>query len=180
MIATALLPAMIVAAGCEEAPTAAPSPTAADTAPAPRPAPAWHHARDSAQVAVVDEAEDAELQAAIERARETADDARRRWREATEADRARWAIKWAAPVLGGGVEHVWVLPVTWTRFRIEGYLCNPPRQALMNGRDEGELVSLPAEEISDWLHDPAGPDAQREGGFTIAVLEARFGTPGGG
>jgi hypothetical protein len=51
------------------------------------------------------------------------------------------------------VEHVWVRPVSWSRFRIEGRLAS-------------------------WLHLLDGTiDGRREGGFTIDLLEQRHGPP---
>ena len=163
---------LTLVAGCERA----------EPIPPPQPPPvtpavsAWHASDESAQVAVA--ADDPHLAAAIGRARSTAGQARDRWRAADAHDRARWAVKWAAPTADGGVEHVWVRPVVWTRFRIEGRLANPPTEPLESGRLAGELVSFPAEQLSDWVHLVEGPgDGPREGGFTMDLLEQRYGPP---
>jgi uncharacterized protein YegJ (DUF2314 family) len=131
----------------------------------------------SARIAVAAEPDDPQLAEAIERARSTAAQARRRWRAGPGAG-SSWAIKWAAPTIRGGVEHVWVRPVSWSRFRIEGRLASPPHAELVCGRKAGELVSFPIEEMSDWLHLLDGTiDGRREGGFTIDLLEERHGLP---
>ncbi|MHC4652366.1 MAG: hypothetical protein ACYTES_16105, partial [Planctomycetota bacterium] len=86
---------------------------------------AWRTQDGSSRIAVAAEADDPQLAEAINRARTTADQARQRWRADPARDDA-WAVKWAAPTVGGGVEHVWVRPLSWSRFRIEGRLASPP------------------------------------------------------
>jgi uncharacterized protein YegJ (DUF2314 family) len=157
-------------AGCSEPPP--PTPTVRDDPEPPPPSP-W---RDD-KIAVPDgEA----LQQAIDEARTTAAEARRRWTGGDLDARSRWAIKWAAETIDGGVEHVWIMPVTsWTEHRIEGVLASEPHRPLLSGRVVGDPVSLPADDLSDWAHfidgDRAGP---REGGFTIDALSEQFGEPG--
>ncbi|MHC4210936.1 MAG: DUF2314 domain-containing protein [Planctomycetota bacterium] len=137
----------------------------------------WRTLDGSDGAAVAAEANDPILAEAIDRARATAEQARRRW-QADPAGGDTWSIKWAAPTAGGGVEHVWVRPLSWSRFRIEGRLASPPQARLLCGRKAGELVSFPAEELSDWLHLLDGTtDGRREGGFTIDLLEQRHGRP---
>ena len=172
----ALAACLMVAAACDEE---ASGPVRA--APQRRAAPdgrLWRHQTESDRVAVPDEADDAQLQEAIAEARRTASKARQSWLQASAEDREHWAIKWAAPCADGGVEHVWVNPRSWSPFRIEAVLSSPPHRALLNGKTLGEWVSLPIEELSDWVYftegDPAGPF---DGGFTIRVLEERYGEP---
>jgi uncharacterized protein YegJ (DUF2314 family) len=178
-ITTIVLGAAVLAGGCEvESET--PERTAVAPVTAPKPAPsAWRTIDESPQVAVPADAPDAALASARERARASMDDARTRWAAATEDERRSWAIKWAAPTVGGGVEYVWVEPLTWSTHRIEGRLASPPQHELTCGRTKDELVGFPAEELADWVHylegDPTGP---REGGFTVDVLERRFGRVG--
>jgi hypothetical protein len=78
-------------------------------------------------------------------------------------------------------EHVWVQPINWSPFRIEGVLLSEPVHALDSGRTTGEIVSFPIDELSDWIHfaaDPAtNPDAPFEGGYTVTVLEEEYGRP---
>jgi uncharacterized protein YegJ (DUF2314 family) len=114
---------------------------------------------------------------------------------ATQAERSLWAVKWAAPrspaaastagrdralpIDHGSVEHVWVQPITWSAFRIEGTLLSNPTAALEAGRRVGETVSFPIDEVSDWIHFASeDPGSAFEGGYTVRVLEERFGKPG--
>ena len=138
----------------------------------------WRIVRGSEVQALAQGEHDAALQAAIEQARRTADEARSRWLTARQSERgnwaSNWAIKWAAPTLDGGIEHVWVRPTHWSEFRIEGVLDSQPLHQLECGRTRGEVVSLPIQELSDWIHAPQGDFARvegREGGFTLAVLD---------
>ncbi len=165
----------VVAAACEEhnavpagRPAAAPGPDGS----------AWRIIDGSAATAAA--AADPELAAAIARARSTAGDARQRWATDSAADRrSRWAVKWAAPTTEGGVEHVWIRPTSWSHHRIEGWLASPPQSPLACGRIAGELVSFPAEELSDWVHFTDGTiEGPRQGGFTIELLQRRHGQPG--
>ena len=139
--------------------------------------------RGEALLVRVDDAEDADLAAATAEAQATAEDARVRWSVAEPEDRARWAIKWKAETADGGVEYLWVQPVHWSAFRVEGVLVTEPVAELAepaSGRTGGDLVGFPVEALVDWVHydtdDLRGP---REGGFTINVLEGRFGRPAG-
>jgi len=164
---------LVVLAACEQhdgvpaRPAAAPGPDGS----------AWRMVDGSATTAAG--AADAELATAIARARSTADDARRRWSAEPAADRAGWAVKWAAPTTEGQVEHVWIRPTAWSRHRIEGWLASPPQSPLACGRVVGELVSFPAEELSDWVQFTDGPvEGPRQGGFTIELFEQRHGSPG--
>jgi uncharacterized protein YegJ (DUF2314 family) len=170
----AVLGFALVPAGCKPA---EPNETAAPTSRA-RGAPdsAWKSIDDSSQVAVpIDESSEA-MQRAIARARETAESAMRRWREATDDDRPYWAIKWAAPTADGEVEYLWVTPLHWSPFRVEGRLANPPQRELRDGARLGDMVSFPAEQLVDWVHfNEQRLDGPREGGFSIDVLEERFG-----
>ncbi len=174
MILRMLLAAAVLAtAGCEERPAIAPA------EPPPTSTPdgsAWRTIDGSQRVAAPDT--DAELAAAIGQARSTAAEARAKWGSEPADARTHWAVKWAAPTADGGVEHVWVRPTSWTVHRIEGWLANPPQDPLACGRVRGDLVSFPAEALSDWVRfgDGSG-DRPAEGGFSIRVLEARYGRP---
>ncbi len=164
---------MLAVPGCEQQETASQTlpPMTAETARSD-----WRWDESSARIAVA--SEDSELAAAIERARSSALDARRRWVAAAAQDRVNWAVKWAAPTTAGSVEHVWVEPLAWSRFRIEGRLLSPPQSPLECGRTRGELVSFAAEELSDWVYLAEGRiDGRLDGGFTIKLLEDRHGRP---
>ena len=162
-----------VLVGCEQQdPLTALEPTTpARTGPGP-----WQEVETSPQIALPPADDDPQLARAIDRARSTAQDARRRWTAETADRRRQWAVKWAAPTQTGGVEHVWVVPTTWTRDRIEGWLSNPPQRPLECGRTAGELVSFTPDQLSDWMRlEPLG--GKREGGFTVKLLEERYGRP---
>jgi hypothetical protein len=85
------------------------------------------------------------------------------------------------PTADSLTEHVWVQPINWSPFRVEGVLLSKPLRPLECGRSAGELVSFPIDELADWLHyaaDPAtNPDAPFEGGFTVKTLEQTYGRP---
>ena len=165
------------APGCDTRPEQpAPQP---QPAPEPEPEPsAWRIVDESPQLALPEDFDDEVMRAAIVKARQTASDARMRWLDAPPEDLARWAIKWAAPTIESGVEHVWVVPVNWSPFRIEGHLANPPQRELECGKSLNDLVSFPIEQLVDWVHTiPRAEEPEaREGGYTIKVLEARYGS----
>jgi uncharacterized protein YegJ (DUF2314 family) len=123
----------------------------------------------------------------MEQARATAEQARQKWLYTAADDRPRWSVKWAAPLAGNvteRTEHVWVSPVHWSPFRIEGVLASTPVNDLACGKHLGELVSFPIEELSDWIHFAnvpaanADPTAPHEGGFTVQLLTEEYGNPG--
>lgn len=176
MIHRRLVIAIVLCAGaCEEQPAIAPGRPALATMPDGS---AWRNVNGSESVATPPADADPELAAAIAQARSTAHEAGRRWASVPEADRARWAVKWPAPTADGGVEHVWVRPTSWSRHRIEGWLASPPQSELLCGRVRGQLVSFPAEALSDWARFAEdATDDPVEGGFTIRVLAARYGKP---
>ncbi len=177
MIPRYLLVAVVLAvAGCEERPAIAPAEPRLSSTPDGS---AWRRLDGSERVAAPPVETDPELAAAIEQARSTAAAARRKWASQPEEARTNWAVKWAAPTSDGGVEHVWVRPTSWTVHRIEGWLASPPQAALACGRIQGDLVSFPAEALSDWARFTEGSwEHPVEGGFSIRVLEARYGRPG--
>ena len=111
------------------------------------------------------------MQEAIARAHETAVTAQREWRTATPEEAERWMIKWAAPTLDDTVEYLWVRPLVWTDFRIEGILLNTPVRE--TGYDAGGMVGFPIEEMADWVYLIDGDmSSARRGGFTIDVLQS--------
>lgn len=126
--------------------------------------------------------DDAEMNAAIAQARATAEDARIRFAAASRKDRDRWSVKWASPTVDDDVEHIWVSPINWSPFRVEGWLASEPVQELACGKKFGEIVSFPIEELSDWVCF-TGPtpepdmDGPFEGGYTMKVLRNRMNQP---
>jgi uncharacterized protein YegJ (DUF2314 family) len=139
----------------------------------------WVRIEQDDRVAVVDETTAPGLNAAMAEAQRTAAEARQRWLASGPLARARWFVKWAAmPAAGEGIEHLWVQPLAWSPFRIEGRLASTPARPLAGGRTLGDLVSFPIEELSDWVYLTTGTfDGPREGGFTVRWLEEKFGTP---
>lgn len=184
----ALLTLLIVAlGGCREGRDGGSSEPAA-----PEQRPGWDVSGDRTIVGVADEEMRRALNEARRQAQRTLDDARQRWSASPAEERGHWAIKWAAPVQRDGgadgslppatvdLEHVWVIPVTWTRWRIEGVLASSPLRTI--GYDRGDLVGFSVDEVADWVHTMDGPvdralNGRREGGFTVDVLERAFGQP---
>jgi uncharacterized protein YegJ (DUF2314 family) len=162
--------------GCDRTEPAS-DPTPNDVATRPL---RWESIEGATLVALPTEGEDPEMDAAIAQAQATAEQARQHWTDATGDDRDRWAVKWAAPSTDGRIEHVWVRPESWSSHRIEGTLLSPPVTNLLCGRVRGESVSFPLAELTDWLHAPApGSSLPPEGGFTVRLLEQRYGDPAG-
>lgn len=201
LVAAHVAAALILLAGCKPREQASTQPAASETS---KPS-LWHEQNQATVVAVGGESHDAKLAsrltAATAEARKTLNDARQRWQFGGSDDQKHWWVKWAAPIVTDASvtgdpdprEQVWVQPVNWTAFRIEGVLCSKPVSDLACGKMLGELVSFPVDELSDWLHEvtvsgggespdgkPQGPGkTAHEGGYTMAVLEERFGTPRG-
>lgn len=169
MIALATCPALLIAPGCvrydpgnQNAPQPAQGQTSADGA---------GPAAGGSEVVTVAE-DDPAMTAAIAEARATAAEARARWALASSDEREWWSVKWGAPTTSGDIEHIWVTPVSWSGFRIEGWLANEPIAELECGRRLGQMVSFPIDELSDWVHFLEQRfDGPREGGFTIDALE---------
>jgi len=168
-----------MATGCEQHAPTSPAPVPPVVA-AKKPS-EWQLREGSSIVAVNDESSNEALQAAITQARAEASAARDRWAVADPVDREQWSIKWAARTVDQSIEHVWVKPLTWSPFRIEGVLASTPITELECGRVAGEIVSFPAEELTDWMRDTGRKDAEGhpviEGGYTSKVLTERFGQP---
>jgi len=181
----AVLSGFLMLVGCERdsASTQRDGSGDADERDVTTPARHWQSSNTGAfLIAVRDEAIMTELEEASRQARESAEEARLRWTDAVLSERrSQWMVKWSAPVSwrdesGETVEHVWMRPVEWSPFRIEGVLLSSPRADI--GAIEGELVSFPVEQVSDWVHIAEVNGAQtREGGFTLEVLEKHFGMP---
>ena len=171
--------AFAAVAGCEQQTPTTPAPVPPVVA-TKKPS-EWQPREGSSIVAVSDEPSDQVLQAAIAQARAEAAAARERWAVSDPTDREQWSIKWAARTVDQSIEHVWVRPVNWSPFRIEGILATTPITELECGRAAGELVSFPIEELTDWMRDTGRKDAEGnpviEGGYTTKVLADRFGRP---
>lgn len=178
----------IAVAGCDRSGIDSGDKVAANT----RPASAWQSVGEVDSVVAIDDAAmQKDLDAAIAKARETMDAARARFNAATPQDRSQWLIKWAADVASGeessatdAIEYVWIAPINWSPFRIEGVLVSQPVHELTCGKTKDDLVSFPVEELADWHCNSGaggrGASAQSgdaQGGFTIAALKSKYGTP---
>ena len=191
----AVLLAICMTFGCEPPPSdsadrAATAPSQTTAQPA-----LWRQVQGATVVAVSDPAVERQLERATGEARRTLDDARQRWSVATPEQRMLWGVKWAAPLAEAAgdqnqaspppaagsesVEHIWIRPLTWSAFRIEGVLLSTPTRALDCGRTASEIVSFPIDEVSDWIHFASQQaDTAFEGGFTVRVLQERYGNVG--
>ena len=165
-------------AGCEQSEPALPPDQPPLEAPAAAPQTAWRNVNDSLQVAVEVAGDEEQLVKAIAQAKSTLEQARQRWQRSGEIERRKFAVKWRAETDSGGLEHLWVRPVTWSAFRIEGSLLSPPTTTLLSGKVAGDFVSFPIEDVSDWVYLYSGdPDGRRDGGYTLDVISRQFGQP---
>lgn len=144
--------------------------TGCDHSPPPPPTPsniAAHASTlpiDLPNLLVIDPA-DTDLLAAIAAARDTLEGTRHRWLHATQLERRQYFIKFSHPLPDGRSEHLWLHPLHWSPFRIEGRLVSRPR--LARDLQPGHLVETTRESIIDWLIQL--PD-RTDGGYTSAVL----------
>lgn len=124
--------------------------------------------------------DDREMQAAIEKARETF---RYFWRELS------WEYRRIVPAFdmtaikvpfqdppeiaeregAAGVEHMWVSEISFDGVDITGKLLNSPNW--LKSVSEGDDVSVPLNGISDWMYVFQG---RAHGGFTINLLRSRM------
>ncbi|MGI9014822.1 MAG: DUF2314 domain-containing protein [Phycisphaerales bacterium] len=150
--------------------------------------PAWQQQDDGSwTIAHVNQntAFERDLQIAIEKARSTLADAQLAWEAADANERQRWLVKWAVTAdhatrgdtpEEGVIEYLWVRPVTWSDFRVEGVLVSSPVHEV--GVAIGDPVAFPIESVADWVYCLEGSmSGPRQGGFTIEVLESHFGKP---
>lgn len=136
----------------------------------------WKLLENATVVSLPEDEPDAELEAAMTEARNTAPGQSELWLTARAEQQDRWAIKWAAPTAEDRVEYVWVRPLSWTQHRIEGILANTPQNELACAKTFGEPVSFPARQLADWIHFQTDNfDGPYEGGFTVSILSERFG-----
>jgi len=97
-------------------------------------------------------------------------EARRRWPEFVAAfDEHRpgrkCAVKYAAPIKGGGDEQIWIMVTALASGAISGTLGNAPVEDI--GLKLGDAVTIPTSDITDWLFTD-GPTMT--GGFSVATL----------
>lgn len=115
---------------------------------------------------------------AIAKTQASAKEAQAQFVKEIPADQTRYAILWMAATTEGSREFVWVRPVSWSLFRIEGVLLSEPTQPLECGRSTGEFVSFPVEDLADWaILDPKNPGQALQGAATLQAIEQQVGTP---
>jgi uncharacterized protein YegJ (DUF2314 family) len=97
-------------------------------------------------------------------------EARRRWPEFVAAFNEqrpgrKCAVKYSAPIKGGGDEHIWIMVTALGSGTISGTLGNAPVEDI--GLKQGDAVTIQTDDVKDWLF----TDGQSmTGGFSIATL----------
>lgn len=170
-IAVAVAAVLLASAACERET----DPVVVDPPPPPPPPSDWRPLEGSPALALetASPEDDPELARTIERARAGLDAARTRWTVGDSDERARWHVLWRATPAEGPAEHLWVQPVHWSPFRVEGRLASPPRSRLVPEAGLGDLVSIPTDAIIDWRR--RGPDGSIDGDALRRLLERRHG-----
>ena len=97
-------------------------------------------------------------------------EAQRRWPEFVAAFNEhrpgrKCAVKYSAPIKGGGNEHIWIMVTALGSGTISGPLGNNPVEDI--GLNLGDAVTIQTGDVKDWLF----TDGQSmTGGFSIATL----------
>jgi uncharacterized protein YegJ (DUF2314 family) len=97
-------------------------------------------------------------------------EAKRRWPEFVAAFNEQrpgrnCAVKYAAPIKGGGDERIWIMVTALGNGTISGTLANDPVEDI--GLKLGDPVTIQTDEVEDWLF----TDGQAmTGGFSVATL----------
>ena len=97
-------------------------------------------------------------------------EAKRRWPEFVAACNEhrpgrKCAVKYAAPIKGGGAEHIWIVVTALGSGTISGTLGNNPVENI--GLKYGDAVTIQTDDVRDWLF----TDGQSmTGGFSIETL----------
>lgn len=99
-----------------------------------------------------------------------AEEAKRRWPEFVAAFNERrpgrtCAVKYAAPIKGGGHEQIWIMVTALDGDTISGTLANRPVEDI--GLKIGDAVKIQAADVKDWLFNDGGV---MTGGFSVATL----------
>jgi uncharacterized protein YegJ (DUF2314 family) len=98
-------------------------------------------------------------------------EAKRRWPEFVAAFNEhrpgrKCAVKYSAPIKGGGAEHIWIMVTALGSGTISGTLGNNPVEDI--GLNLGDAVTIQTGDVKDWLF----TDGQAmTGGFSIATLQ---------
>jgi uncharacterized protein YegJ (DUF2314 family) len=97
-------------------------------------------------------------------------EANRRWPEFVAAFNEhrpgrKCAVKYSAPIKGGGYEHIWIMVTALNSGTISGTLGNDPVEDI--GLSLGDAVTIQTGDVKDWLF----TDGQSmTGGFSVATL----------
>jgi uncharacterized protein YegJ (DUF2314 family) len=97
-------------------------------------------------------------------------EAKRRWPEFVAAFNEhrpgrKCAVKYSAPIKGGGDEHIWIMVTALGTDTISGTLGNAPVADI--GLKLGDAVTIKKDDVQDWLF----TDGQTmTGGFSVATL----------
>ena len=97
-------------------------------------------------------------------------EAKRRWPEFVAAfsegrPGRKCAVKYAAPIKGGGAEQIWIMVTALGSGTVSGTLANNPVADI--GLKPGDTVTIQTDDVKDWLF----TDGQSmTGGFSIATL----------
>ena len=97
-------------------------------------------------------------------------EARRRWPEFVAAFNEqrpgrKCAVKYAAPIKGGGDEHIWIMVTALGSGTISGTLGNAPAEDI--GLKLGDAVTIKTDDVEDWLFTEG---QSMTGGFSVATL----------
>ena len=97
-------------------------------------------------------------------------EAKRRWPEFVAAFNERrpgrqCAVKYAAPIKGGGGEQIWITVTSLGDGTISGTLANAPVADI--GLKRGDAVTIETDDVKDWLFIDG---KSMTGGFSIATL----------
>lgn len=114
------------------------------------------------------EADDAEIHAAIQQARDSVGEFMARVSRPGPDDRD-FAVKAPFAIAGGGNEHIWITDVSVRDGRLHGKVGNVPVGAVSVRL--GDMVSFAKEEISDWMYVSGDLVV---GSYTTRVLRSRM------
>ena len=97
-------------------------------------------------------------------------EARRRWPEFVAACSEQrpgrtCAVKYSAPIRGGGDEHIWIMVTALRNDTIAGTLGNAPVEDI--GLKLGDAVTIQTDDVKDWL---ITEGRSMTGGFSVSTL----------
>ncbi len=115
------------------------------------------------------ESDDAEMNAAIQRAKDTLPEFIREFKN--PAGRM-FTVKTPLPTPSGDMEHIWVEVDSYANGTFRGKLGNDPEN--LPGRKLGDPIEVKEQDISDWMiADNSSGELKMKGGYTTEVLMKR-------